>query len=121
MNYLLACEGVGAFVEFLPSDSGNYYAAVSNAFQRAAGYGGDRFAFVSFHRQDRQELAEGIPFDWELAGPNGASFELLAMPGTTAEHLEKAKNKIRRERDALRISVRRIDRLIPFAMPSRNP
>lgn len=47
----------------------------------------------------------------ELAGPNGASFELYKFPDTPIENVEQAESAIRRKFDVVRLSVRYFKKL----------
>jgi hypothetical protein len=114
MKYLLECNGVGAYVVMQPGDSSDKYGSVQNEFQRQAGYADERFAFVSMTRMDNPETVCGIPYTWGLAGSAGARFELFAFPEITPARIKHANEKLRRERDAVSITVRRITRLIEF-------
>jgi len=119
MKYLLECNGLATFVEMQGNDSSDYYGATQRAFQKAAGCERDRFAYVSMTRMDDPETACGVPFTWSLAGSAGAAFELIALPAVTSGQIDDAKNKLRRDRDAVSLHVRRISALIPFTQPPR--
>lgn len=120
MKYLLECEGVAAYVEMERGDSSEYYGAVQNAFQAAAGRAHDKFAFVAMIRMDNPETVCGVPYSWGLASADGAWFELLASPDTNPVRIAQAKEKLRRDQDVVSLSVRRIERLIDFTQPART-
>ncbi len=46
-----------------------------------------------------------IYYHWDLAGPDGASFLLFLGPDCTAEHVRKAKRKLRDDRDVVHFST----------------
>lgn len=119
MKYLLEYNGRAAFVEMLRGDSSEYYGTVQNAFRDICGGQQDRFAYVSMTRMDDIETANGVPFTWELAGSQGAAFELLALPGITPQQIADAKSALRRSRDVVRTSVRHVKELVAFEQPAR--
>jgi hypothetical protein len=48
-----------------------------------------------------------IPYDWELAGRDGASFVLKPGPGVTPEEIAAAKACLYRNRDVVTLRVER--------------
>jgi hypothetical protein len=55
-----------------------------------------------------QETPNGVVYDWGLAGPGGAWFNLFREPHHTQEDIDKAKRHLRNERDVVSIKVRRV-------------
>lgn len=120
MKFLLEHNGLGAFVEMQRDDSSDYYGEVQDAFLRFCGVRDTRREGCAMIRVDDMETAAGVPFIWGLANADGAYFELLAMPGTTAEQIKAAKHKLRNDRDVVSLSVRRISEIVPFTQPARE-
>lgn len=46
---------------------------------------------------------QGIPYDWELAGPDGASFRLHLLRNETKEQIDEAVRFLRNTQDVVRI------------------
>lgn len=51
----------------------------------------------------------GVVFDWELAGPGGASFILVREPHHTDADIDEAKRYLKSERDVVRLSVENLN------------
>ena len=47
----------------------------------------------------------GISYDWHLAGPDGASFQLHHWPETSPEEINTAKDFLKRTQDVVRLTV----------------
>lgn len=119
MRFLLECEGKAAFVDMQCGDSSDYYGQVQHAFQKQAGREHDRFAYVSMTQMDRLNMSNGVGYTENLANRDGCHFEFIAMPDTTTAQIMAAKSDIRRNRDVVSWSVRRITEFINFTQPSR--
>jgi hypothetical protein len=50
----------------------------------------------------------GIVFDWELAGPNGASYELFRQPNHSDEDIACAISQLRADHDVVSLSVTKV-------------
>jgi len=109
-RYLVYFNNKGRIVDLHPretsaEDFGQLQAEVAQA---AGGMG--KYDFASMVELDeRQKTPSGVYYDWELAGPGGASYALLALPGTTGEQIELAKAYILDSFDAVRLQVWRVD------------
>lgn len=113
--YLLHYNGRGAIIDVPRSITWQQWGQLQKAFVKAAGGDPeDRFAWCDSITLWSHCNVEGVSFDEELAGSAGASFRLHKLPDTTEEQIEAAKRKLRRERDVVRMSVLRINELIPF-------
>ncbi len=60
-----------------------------------------------------EDHANGVPFTWDLAGPQGAAFTLIAPPGTDALRIKHAETWLRDRRDVASICILRIKKIIP--------
>ncbi len=69
--------------------------------------GGDR-DYAQLVDITRIEQACGVPYEWGLAGANGACFELFQLPGVTSDQVQLAKNELRRTRDVVHIMVTKL-------------
>jgi len=116
MKHLLHCEGIGAIIEMPRDKPSEYWGEVQDSFVQACGYD-PTVTWTDMVRLYPDHVVEGVTYDWELAGPAGASFRLHCMPDNTPEQIDRAKAKLRRERDAVRMSVLRIKKLIEFKLP----
>ena len=56
-----------------------------------------------------QVTPNGIPYEWELAGPDGAWYRLLCWQGETPEAITSAKSWIASSFDAVRIEVLKME------------
>lgn len=80
----------------------------------AAKYGGDWATMVMLSNWN--QTSEGILFDWELAGPVGASFQVFFFPHNTYEQVVQARHELRRKRDVVRMETIRIHKLVEFPL-----
>lgn len=53
------------------------------------------------------QAIDGVFYDYELAGPGGASFIIWQWPGITNEQVHKAKTKIHLDHDVVNLSIRK--------------
>ena len=60
---------------------------------------------VWLRREERagSDIAEGIKYHWELAGPNGACFFLLVEAEHTELQVQKAARYLRQQHDVVRL------------------
>ena len=70
----------------------------------------DRHASMS--RLRPCDSVNGIPYEWGLAGPEGAWFTLIALPGTTVAEIDAAKRELRATRDVVRVRTLKIKQMI---------
>lgn len=52
----------------------------------------------------QDQIAQGVYYNWGLAGPGGGWFELLLFPWHTAEDHKRAKNHLKRNQDVVSMS-----------------
>jgi hypothetical protein len=68
----------------------------------------------------------GVVFDYELAGPHGASFELFRQPDHSDEDIQAAEQHLRADRDVVRLFVTQVSAeemaapLLPDPVTSRS-
>lgn len=116
MKYLLHYKGLGAIVTMLDSDDSEYYGKVQNAF-----CGNDPDAYVDMiPLWPNHVTPNGVPYDWGLAGPQGAWYTLIQYPDITTKELVEAKRYIRRSFDCVNLRVLRIKRMVLLHMPQRR-
>ena len=112
----------GALIEMPVGASSDYYGKVQREFALLAGADKDAKEgfrdFAEMRSLYPDQVAEGVYYHEELAGSSGSSFQLFKLPNVTPEQLDKAKAKLCRERDVVRLHVVRIDEILPYAMPS---
>ena len=58
---------------------------------------------MSRERRAGQDIAEGIKYHWELAGPNGACFFLLVEAEHTELQVQKVARCLRQQHDVVRL------------------
>lgn len=114
--YLFHCNGKGAIVDIPHGYTSEQWGKAQDAFVSACGRD-PKTGWVDCIHLYSDCVAEGVGYDWELAGPGGASFRLHRMPNHTPEQIEKAKAKLRRDQDVVRMMVLRIKELIDFDLP----
>lgn len=68
----------------------------------------DTYAYATALHAD-QVTPQGIPYDYELAGPDGADYRLLCFKGETRETINEAGKWIRQQFDAVRVTALRIE------------
>jgi hypothetical protein len=116
-QYLLFCDGVGALIEFdMGKMTSGDFGQIYDAFLNQAGFHRENLC-PSVVRMDPREANAGICWDWELAGPDGASYRIHVLPGTSERNIELCKAHIRRSYDCVRLYTNRIKRLIDFSWP----
>jgi hypothetical protein len=119
-NYLLYYDKRGAlYPDFLVGSPSSYYGRIQSAVARLC-YPNRRtapFFFAEFFELNESQKVHGVYYREELAGPGGASFQLLKLPDTSAGQIERAERQLRTERDVVRLSVLRIEKLIEFKPP----
>lgn len=118
MKHLLVKKNVGALFEMPKDKPSEFWMELEKRFSELVP--GDRFDFVTWIRLPcydyaREDIVNGVPFTWELAGPGGADFQLIKFPDVPEEQIKKAISKLRESRDVVRLSVLRIEKLIPFS------
>lgn len=112
-TYLIHFDGIGALLNLdTAATSADRFGELQRAFAAQAGGGASDYADMM--RLDRGFVAEGLFYHSELAGPNGASYEVVRFPTTTDDQVERARAFIRRSFDCVRLRVLRISRLIDF-------
>ena len=108
-RYLLNTNEIGAFVDIPAGESSDAYGRIQVAFAKQ--HGTEDYATLD---SIDETTPNGIDFHWGLAGPGGAYFVLYLMPHNTAQDIEDAKRWIRANRDASRITVLHIRKLVEF-------
>ncbi len=110
-TWLLHGSNKGSLVEFDSKQHSDEYGKLQDKYGAKFGMKG-RFGFASMFNMSRAEMVEGVPYEWGLAGPDGAWFNLIKLPDTTEEQIKCAKFRLRTDRDVVSISVLRIKELI---------
>lgn len=114
--YLIHHRGIGALVKLCTRDtSADQFGDIQRRFANATG-AKDGNEYAEMIQLDPQQSAEGVLYDWELAGPDGASYRLIRFPTTEDEQMDRAKEYLRRSFDVVRLSVVNIRRLIDFTV-----
>lgn len=112
--YLIHFNGIGALIKLCTRDTtADQFGEMQRRFATDCGA---RLDFAEMIRLDPQQSAEGVLYDWELAGPDGASYRLIRFATTEDEQIERAKEYLRRSFDVVRLRVLSIRRLIDFAI-----
>ncbi len=112
-KYLIHYQGKGRFVELSTrSTTWEQFGQIQREFANIAGRTEDGGPYADMIRLASDQCVFGVFYTWELAGPGGASVELIRLPDTTMEQLQEAAAKIRRDQDVIWMSVTRIDELI---------
>lgn len=111
-TYLIHHNGKGRVIELdTGATSAEEFGRLQLEFAIEAGAKGPR-EYADMDRLYPDQKREGIYYDWELAGPDGASYRLFVLPGTDPEAVKKAKATIRHEGDVVRLYTVRIRELI---------
>lgn len=111
--WLIHFNGIGALIKLSTRDTtADQFGEMQRRFASECGA---RVDFADMIRLDPQQSAEGVLYDWELAGPDGASYRLIRFPTTEDGEIDRAKDYLRRSFDVVRLSVLSIRRLIDFA------
>jgi hypothetical protein len=66
------------------------------------------------HRLYPDQQAAGVYYSWELAGPDGASFQLYQTPDVTDEQIAEAKQGIRRSQDVVSLQVLKVRTMLDY-------
>lgn len=97
----------------------DHHAALINVPRNLSSDGyGDLQEWFAKHVKSRNKFAStrklwshcqinGVWYHEELAGPDGASFEVFQLPETQQEHVEYAVSKIRRDFDVVSLRILR--------------
>jgi len=114
MMYLIyTSNGIGAFVDVPPGLSSDGYGELQERFVKKHNprdkY--ERYAEMVRLWPDHR-TANGVYYDWGLAGPDGAWYTVIKTPDITTEQVKEAKRQIRRDGDVVTMSVLRIKRLV---------
>ena len=113
---LIFFNGVGSVIEIdnAQTTSGDY-GQIYDAFAIAAGFRGDAWPQAQTLRQS--DCFNGVYYDMELVGPDGASYRIHCLPDNDRCQIETCKAYICRSFDCVRMQMNRIKRLIDFEMP----
>ena len=105
-SYLLHYNGLGRIVTIEPSQtSSEEYGNIQRNFLADAGGAKQEWDWPDMITLYPHARVGNVFYDEELAGSSGASFRILAMPTDSAEDIELAKQKLRRDRDVVRMSI----------------
>lgn len=103
-QYLLFSGTDGAIV-FLPDNAtSDQYAEVQLSFERYLGKKNTEWCSM----RNLSQQVHGVWYHDELAGPDGASFEVFQFPGVSDAHIKRAVKTIPEKWDAVRIRVIKI-------------
>lgn len=69
------------------------------------------YSYSSMRKLHPANHSHGVWYTEELAGPDGAAFELFQLPTTPAHHVDAAERKIRHDSDVVRLRVIRFKTL----------
>lgn len=109
-NWLLVCKNVGALVHIPCWAKPNDYERMETAFRKAIGIKDDYEPVVMWALGQMQEVL-GIQYHQSLR-VGGCVFTLFQYPSTPDIEVSAAKRHLRRNRDVMRIEVRRIQRWV---------
>ena len=106
--YLIFAGHHAAIVNVPPDLSSDGYGALQQWFAKHT-KSRDEYA-VMRHLWSHNQI-NGVWYHEELAGPDGAAFEVFQLPDTPPESLEFAVSKIRRDFDVVSLRVKRFEKL----------
>lgn len=106
-KYLIFAGHHAAIIDMPLGVSSNGYGKLQDWFAKTTR--GDSYA--SMRSLDEHERVGEVYYHWELAGPDGASYELFQLPDISAETVQKAEDHIRRTQDVVRLTIRRFKHL----------
>ena len=104
-KYLITYNQKGRILNIdTKSMTSNDFGVLQEKFAKEAGAKkNNEFAYM-FKLWESYKIND-IYYDYELAGPDGASFLLFAFPEHTKEDIRKAKKQIKNNDDVVRLSV----------------
>jgi|GEM_PF-2624255 len=110
--YLLAVGGTATVCRIPRDFSSDQWGTLQTALARHV-HPRKHDAGVDTFRLYPDQIRFGIRWSEELAGSGGMSYLLLPLPGDTEEAIGKCRDHLRRTRDVVRLSVRRIKTWLP--------
>lgn len=103
-KYLIFSGKTAAIVEVPIGFTSDQYGDLQDRY--SAKYGDERGG-SSMRRLTWDCCYEGVWYDWELAGPDGASFEVFQFPNTPAGSVTATVKHLKVSRDVVRLVVKR--------------
>lgn len=116
MTYIIHGNGKGAEIDIPAETTSEQYGEIFAAFTAQHG---KRDSYASVVKIDRQQVIGGVFYDWGLAGPDGAWYELFQWDENSNEDVKAAEDKLRREQDVVRLRVIQLKR-VAFEIPQSN-
>lgn len=106
-KYLIFAGHHAAVIDIPSELTSDEYGLIQDWFAKRTG--GDTYSSMRRLRSDDQQC--GVYYHDELAGPNGASFELFQFPDTPEDDVKRAEEAIRHKFDVVSLRVRRFKKL----------
>ena len=113
-RYIIHGNGNGAEIDIPAETTSEEYGEIFAAF--TAQHGKPGVSYSSVVKIDRNQVIGGIFYEWGLAGPNGAWYELFQWPENSDADVKAAEGKLRREQDVVRLRVITLKR-VAFSIP----
>ena len=113
-RYIIHANGNGAEIDIPAGTTSDEYGQFHEAF--AAKYAAPGVTYASLVKREWDQVIGGVFYDWGLAGPDGAWFEVFQWAENSKEEVQAAVNKLRRDQDVVRLHVTKLRR-VAFEIP----
>lgn len=113
-RYIIHTNGKGCEIDIPGGLSSEQWGQIHEAFAKQYGKRGSMS--VSFVKHDTQQVINGVFYDWGLAGPDGAWYDVFWWPEHSPGDVADAVSKLRRDQDVVRLNVITLKR-VEFALP----
>lgn len=118
MNYLITANGRGTLMDIPRGTSSEDWGILLRAYAEQAKEPSE-FVADAISLWPENVAPGGVTYDWELAGPGGASYRLHIWTDTTKEAEQQAVNYVKRSFDVVRLIKLRL-MTMAFEVPKRS-
>lgn len=114
-NLVMFIQGRRAALAHIPRDtSSEEWGRLQIAFAESCSSRRTEADFVFCVSLSQDQVFEGVYYSWDLAGPDGATFEIYRMPHHSDADVNKCRSHIKKNRDVVRMSVCTISEWLPL-------
>jgi hypothetical protein len=111
-KFLIHYNGKGRVVDVPCNTSSDDYGKMQENFANEAGRTDGEWKYADMIKLWPDQICEGVLYQWELAGPDGAWFNLIQLPCTFPGQLEAAAKSLRQSQDVVSMSITKIRKMI---------
>jgi len=114
-KYLIHYKGKGRIIELNTRETtADKFGDIKQSFAHEVGVKSKSVydSYAEIIRLYPDQIKNGVFYSWGLASADGAWFNLVALPDTTKEQLDKTRKELLDEQDVVSLSITRIQALI---------